>query len=67
MPWRPGWAVTADQVLPQMRRALKPGGFVLIVDHAARSGSGTSAVQTLHRIDEPVVEFTIRAHGMVSS
>ncbi|MCB1747271.1 MAG: class I SAM-dependent methyltransferase [Gammaproteobacteria bacterium] len=36
----------------QVQRALKPGGSVVIVDHAAVAGSGATAVQHLHRIDE---------------
>ena len=35
--------------------ALKTGGVYGIVDHAARAGAGTSAAQTLHRIEEKTV------------
>ena len=32
--------------------ALKPGGALVIADHSARSGDGTSVGKTLHRIEE---------------
>ena len=35
--------------------ALKSGGIYGIVDHSARAGAGTSAAQTLHRIEEKTV------------
>ena len=35
--------------------ALKPGGHLVVIDHAARAGSGASDTKTLHRIDETLV------------
>jgi predicted methyltransferase len=35
--------------------ALKPGGHVIVVDHAGNTGSGVSQSQTIHRIEETVV------------
>jgi predicted methyltransferase len=35
--------------------ALKPGGFLVVIDNAAKAGSGLSATKTLHRIDEETV------------
>jgi predicted methyltransferase len=32
-------------------RSLKPGGTLVVVDHSAVAGSGTSAADTLHRIE----------------
>jgi predicted methyltransferase len=32
--------------------ALKPGGMLLVADHSARPGDGTSVGKTLHRIEE---------------
>ena len=43
--------------------ALRPGGVYGIIDHSARPGSGTADVQTLHRIDEPVVVQEVTAAG----
>jgi len=34
--------------------ALKPGGYLLIADHSAKSGDGTSVGKTFHRIEESV-------------
>ena len=45
--------------------ALKPGGHLVIVDHAALPGSGTSATRTLHRIDEAVVVAEVKQAGFV--
>ncbi|MCW6512261.1 class I SAM-dependent methyltransferase [Lichenifustis flavocetrariae] len=44
---------------------LKPGGFYVIVDHAASAGSGTSDTQTLHRIDPASVREEVEAAGFV--
>jgi len=43
--------------------ALKPGGVFGVVDHSGRIGTGTSEVQTLHRIEESVVRQEIEAAG----
>jgi predicted methyltransferase len=43
--------------------ALRPGGVYGIIDHSARPGSGTADVQTMHRIDEPVVVQEVTAAG----
>jgi predicted methyltransferase len=45
--------------------ALKPGGRLVIVDHSALPGSGTSATRTLHRIDEAVVVNAVKQAGFV--
>ena len=44
---------------------LKPGGFYVIVDHAAAAGSGTSDTQALHRIDPASVRGEVEAAGFV--
>lgn len=59
-----GWPeIDAGQFLDQLNRALKPGGTLLIIDHAAKEGSGSSAGQDLHRIDEAFARKDISAHG----
>ena len=45
--------------------ALRPGGRLVIVDHAALPGSGTTATRTLHRIDEAVVVAEVTRAGFV--
>ena len=44
---------------------LKPGGFYVIVDHAAGAGTGTNDTQALHRIDPATVRAEIEAAGFV--
>ncbi len=44
---------------------LKPGGYYVVVDHAAAAGSGLAATQTLHRIDPAVVKAEVVAAGFV--
>jgi predicted methyltransferase len=43
--------------------ALKPGGHLVVLDHSAKPGSGTSAAKSLHRIDEKVVLDEFRQAG----
>jgi predicted methyltransferase len=59
-----GWPrIDAGRFLEQIRRAVKPGGAFLIVDHSARAGTGSSAGQDLHRIDEQFAVADIEKHG----
>ena len=43
--------------------ALKPGGFFVVIDHAAAPGSGTRDSGSLHRIDPDVVKKEAMAAG----
>src|SRR5665647_2303450 len=47
----------------KMFAALKPGGFLIIADHSARAGDGTSVAKTLHRIEESTLRKEIEAAG----
>src|SRR5450432_3848974 len=47
----------------KMFAALKPGGFLVIADHSARPGDGTTVAKTLHRIEESVLRQEIEAAG----
>lgn len=59
-----GWPrIDANAFLEQIRRAVKPGGVFLIVDHSARAGTGNSAANELHRIDEQYAIKDIESHG----
>ena len=43
--------------------ALKPGGFLILMDHAAKAGSGVTETSTLHRIDQQAVVAELAAVG----
>lgn len=43
--------------------ALRPGGAYFIVDHSGRTGTGTTEVQTNHRIEEQVVRDELQRAG----
>jgi predicted methyltransferase len=44
---------------------LKPGGYYVIVDHAAPAGSGLSHTEDLHRIDPAAVKAEVEKAGFV--
>ena len=56
-------AIDVHAVLDQLSRALKPGGVLLLVDHSAKSGTGSSAATSLHRIDEAYAVKDFESHG----
>jgi predicted methyltransferase len=59
-----GWPeIDAGHFLDQLHAALKPNGVFLIVDHAAKAGTGKSAAQELHRIEESFARSDITGHG----
>jgi predicted methyltransferase len=43
--------------------ALKPGAFLVIADHSAKTGAGTSVGKTLHRIEESALKSEVLAAG----
>jgi predicted methyltransferase len=53
----------AKRVLDQIAAALKPGGVLLIVDHSAKAGTGSSDADSLHRIDAVYARHDIESHG----
>lgn len=60
-----GWTAIDDkQFIDQIVTALKPGGRLLIVDHAAREGTGSSDTKSLHRIDEEFAIAELQARGL---
>jgi predicted methyltransferase len=44
---------------------LKPGGFYVIVDHVAATGTGASGAGSLHRIDPATVRAEVETAGFV--
>jgi len=45
--------------------SLKPGGVLIVIDHAAASGSGLRDTESLHRIDPGIVRKEVEAAGFV--
>lgn len=43
--------------------ALKPGGVLVVADHAAQPGAGVGVAKTLHRIEESTLRSEIEAAG----
>ncbi len=56
-------AVDREGFFNQVRSALKPGGVLAIIDHSAIAGTGKSAAQELHRIDEDFARKDIESAG----
>lgn len=56
--------VDVKSTLDQIAAALKPGGVVLLVDHSAKAGSGSSAASPLHRIEEAFARKDFESHGL---
>jgi predicted methyltransferase len=44
-------------------KALRPGGVLVVADHAAQAGAGTAVAKSLHRIEEAVLRREIEAAG----
>ncbi|VAW92762.1 Mlr5283 protein [hydrothermal vent metagenome] len=54
---------TREEFFPQIFSALKPGGKLVIIDHAAKIGTGNSVSTKLHRIDEKWATKDIESAG----
>ncbi len=46
--------------------ALKPGGRIVVIDNAAKDGTGLTATKDLHRIDEAVVAAELSKAGFIA-
>ncbi len=62
---RPFPADTARRASAALFAALKPGGTLIVVDHSAVAGSGTSVADSLHRIEQSAVVAELTAAGFV--
>jgi predicted methyltransferase len=61
-----GWPeIDTAGFLQSLKRMLKPGGKLLIVDHNAAPGSGREAAGKLHRLNEDWAKKNITAAGFV--
>ena len=56
-------AGTAAKIDAEIFKSLKPGGVFLIIDHYAADGSGTTAADSLHRIDIAAVKQEVEGVG----
>ena len=61
-----GWpAINTDAFLAGLKRMLKPGGKLLIIDHNAAPGTGKEAAGKLHRLNEDWAKKSLTAGGFV--
>ena len=58
-------AGTAPKAVAALYAALRPGGTLLVVDHSAADGSGTTTTNALHRIDKQAAISALTAAGFV--
>jgi predicted methyltransferase len=57
--------INPDTVLTEIARVVKPGGVLLLIDHSAKPGTGSSAAGPIHRIDEEFARQDFEKHGFV--
>ena len=55
--------VDRAQMDRKMLAALKPGGYLVLADHAAAAGADIAVGKSLHRIDEAIVRKELEAAG----
>jgi len=58
-------AGTAEKAIKALFAALKPGGTLVVIDHSAPDGSGTSTTDATHRIDKQAAIDALTAAGFV--
>jgi predicted methyltransferase len=59
-----GWPeINTDGLIDSMKRMLKPGGQLLIIDHNAPSGTGREMAGKAHRLNEDFVKKTLTSRG----
>ena len=61
-----GWPdIDTDGFIESMKRMLKPGGKLLIIDHNAAPGTGKEIAGKLHRLNEDWSKKSLIAHGFI--
>ena len=61
-----GWPkIDGPKLLAELKKGLKPGGMLAVVDHYAEAGSPRETGGTLHRIDPQIVIGELEAEGFV--
>jgi predicted methyltransferase len=56
-------AYDVPKVLSEIARIVKPGGVLLLVDHSAKPGTGSTVAGSLHRIDEQFAQKDFEKAG----
>ncbi|HEY2808163.1 MAG TPA: methyltransferase domain-containing protein [Steroidobacteraceae bacterium] len=51
------------KVLAEITRVVKPGGILVLIDHSAKPGTGSTAAGSIHRIDEKYAQADFEKHG----
>lgn len=57
------WKIDPQNLMGQVKKALKPNGLMLVIDHAAPEGSKIMHSQENHRIDETYVKEELARFG----
>jgi predicted methyltransferase len=52
-----------ERVVSELARVIKPGGVLLLIDHSAKEGTGSTVAGSLHRIDEAYARNVFERHG----
>jgi predicted methyltransferase len=61
-----GWPeINTDGFIDSLKRMLKPGGKLLIVDHNAPAGTGREMAGKAHRLNEEFAKKSLTARGFV--
>ena len=57
--------IDGPKLLAELKKGLKPGGMLAVVDHYAEAGSPRETGGTLHHIDPQIVISELEAEGFV--
>jgi predicted methyltransferase len=61
-----GWPeINVDGFVDSLKRALKPGGKLLIIDHNAPAGTGREMAGKAHRLNEEFAKKSLTSRGFV--
>lgn len=63
-----GWPqINADAFMAKIRKSMKPGGQIGIIDHATQKGADIKSAQELHRIDPAFIKQKMQEWGFTLS
>lgn len=57
------YSMDVNEVNKAIYKSLKPGGYYIVLDHAAAESAGDDVTETLHRIKESTVKKEVEAAG----